>query len=81
MMADPTTIRLASFRRLPGLSRRWQFVEILRPGVHYQLENAGVMQDGRPLIEVFVCDPVNLEHAPGANALASSRLGPTVHAR
>jgi hypothetical protein len=81
MMLSSTPITLDAFRRLPGLFRRWELIEILRPGVHYHLEDAGSMQDGTPLIAVFVRDPVTSEHAPRVHPLASSRHGPTVHAR
>ena len=81
MMLSPTPISLDAFRRLPGLYRRWELIEILRPGIHYHLENAGVMQDGTPLLAVFVCDPVTSEHAAGTHPLASSERAPTVHAR
>ena len=57
MMLSPTPTSLNAFRRLPGLYRRWELIEILRPGVHYHLEHAGAMQDGTPLIAVFMCDP------------------------
>lgn len=81
MMPSSTPIHLDGFRRLPGLYRRWELVEILRPGVHYHLEDAGSMQDGTPLIAVFVCDPDTTEHATGMYPVASSRGAPTVHAR
>lgn len=80
-MNSKPNLSLEDFRRLPGLFRRWELIEILRPGVHYHLEHAGSMQDGTPLIAVFECDPVTSEHAAGAHALASSRDDPTVHAR
>jgi hypothetical protein len=81
MMLSSTPITLDAFRRLPGLYRRWELIEILRPGVHYHLEDAGSMQDGTPLIAVFVCDPDTPEHAAGMLSVASSRGAPTVHAR
>ena len=81
MMLSPTPITLDAFRRLPGLFRRWELIEILRPGVHYHLEHAGSMQDGTPLLAVFVCDPVTSEHAAGIPPVASSRDAPTVQAR
>jgi len=52
----------------------------MRPGVHYHLEDAGSMQDGTPLIAVFVCDPDTTEHAARMHPVASSRGAPTVHA-
>jgi hypothetical protein len=81
MMRSPTPITLDAFRRLPGLYRRWELIEILQPSVHYHLEHAGAMQDGTPLLAVFVSDPVTSEHAAGIPPLASSRGAPTVHAR
>ena len=81
MMLSPTPISLDAFRRLPGLYRRWELIEILRPGAQYHLEHAGAMQDGTPLIAVFMCDPATSEHAAGIPQAASSRGAPTVHAR
>lgn len=81
MMLSPTPITFDAFRRLPGLFRRWELIEILRPGVHYQLEHAGAMQDGTPLIAVFMCDPATSENAAGLPPVASSRGVPTVDAR
>ena len=81
MMLSPTPITLDAFRRLPGLYRRWELIEILQPSVHYHLEHAGAMQDGTPLVAVFVGEPVSSEHATGGHPLASSRHDPTVHAR
>ena len=81
MMRSPTPITLDAFRRLPGLCRRWELSEILRPGVHYHLEHAGLMQDGTPLIAVFMCDPATSENVAGMDPVASSRGAPTVHAR
>jgi hypothetical protein len=81
MMIGHIPISTQAFRRLPGLYRRWELIEILRPRVHYHLEDAGSMQDGTPLLAVFECDPVTSEHAAGAHALASSRCAPAVQAR
>ena len=85
MMTDATPFLVQFWRKcllhLTAIPRRWQFVEILRPGVHNHLEHAGAMQDGTPLIAVFVCDPVTSEHAAGIPPFASSRGAPTVHAR
>lgn len=80
MMLSPTPITLDAFRRLPGLFRRWELIEILRPGVHYHLEHAGSMQDGTPLLAVFVCDPVTSENVARMHPVASSRGAPTVDA-
>lgn len=81
MMLSSTPIALDTFRRLPGLYRRWELIEILRPGVHYHLEDAGSMKDGTPLIAVFMCDPTTSEHAARILPVASSRGAPTVDAR
>lgn len=70
-MLSSTPISIDAFRRLPGLYRRWELIEILHPGAHYQLEDAGQMQDGTPLLAVFMCDPFASEHAVRADALAS----------
>lgn len=80
-MNSNANLSLEDFRRLPGLFRRWELIEILRPGVHYQLEDAGSMQDGTPLIAVFVSDPVSADHTAGVQASASSRHDPAAHAR
>ena len=81
MMISSNPITLDAFRRLPGLYRRWELIEILLPGVHYHLEHAGSMQDGTPLLAVFVCDPATSEHGAGIPPVASSRGAPTVLAR
>ena len=68
MMIGLTPISAHAFRRLPGLYRRWELIEILRPGAHYHLEDAGRMEDGTPLLAVFMCDLVTSEHAAWGDA-------------
>ena len=77
-MLSSTPITLDAFRRLPGLYRRWELVEVLRPGVHYHLEDAGSMQDGTPLIAVFACDsevPVGTDEIAALLGGSSSSAG------
>jgi hypothetical protein len=78
MMLSSTPITLDTFRRLPGLFRRWELIEILRSGVHYHLEDAGSMRDGTPLIAVFVCDPTGqdlVSRAPVSSAAGHAACG------
>jgi hypothetical protein len=72
-MLRSTHISLDAFRRLPGLYRRWELIEILRPGGHYHLKDAGRMEDGTPLLAMFMCDPVTSEHTAGAHACLNER--------
>jgi hypothetical protein len=72
--------RAAEERQAAGKDTGTIRFEILRLGVLYHLENAGLMQDGTPLFAVFMCDPVTSEHTTGGHALASLRRAPTVHA-
>lgn len=45
-----------TLQRLPGLFRRWELVEILKPNGRYQIEDAGAHADGTPLFAVFETD-------------------------
>jgi len=47
----------AELRRLPGLFRRWELVEVLQPGRQYHIEDAGTTHHGIPLVAVFECIP------------------------
>jgi hypothetical protein len=80
-MTSNANLSLEDFRRLPGLFRRWELMEILRPGVHYHLEHAGSMQDGTPLLAVFTCDPTTSENVASMHPVASSWGAPSVPAR
>lgn len=46
-------------RRLPGLYRRWELLEVFEPRRKYQIEDAGVHADGTPLLAIYVSDPVS----------------------
>jgi hypothetical protein len=39
--------------RLPGLFRRWEFEQIVEPGVDFHLEEAGTASDGTPLFALY----------------------------
>jgi hypothetical protein len=45
-----------TLRRLPGLYRRWEVAELLKPGVDYRLEDAGQTIDGTPLVAIYADD-------------------------
>lgn len=45
--------RLHDLRRLPGLFRRWELVQVLEPGRDYHLEAAGRTVDGAELVAVY----------------------------
>ncbi|MFN4282403.1 MAG: hypothetical protein ACK4NA_07170 [Alphaproteobacteria bacterium] len=56
-------------RRLPGLYRRWELIEIFEPYRNYQIEDAGAHADGTPLLAIYASDPVSgasaeIEHPP-----------------
>ena len=42
-----------TLRRIPGLFRRWELAELLKPGEDYHLEDAGHADDGTPLLAVY----------------------------
>ena len=42
-----------TLRRIPGLYRRWEVAELLKPGEDYHLEDAGHADDGTPLLAVY----------------------------
>ena len=67
--AEPPTEVL---RRLPGLYRRWELIEVFEPHRNYQIEDAGAHVDGTPLLAIYVSDPVSgasvtIEHPPRAD--------------
>lgn len=41
------------FIRLPGLFRRWEFEQLVDPGVDFHVEDAGEASDGTPLFAVY----------------------------
>ena len=43
----------ADWGRLPGLFRRWEFEQVVDPGVDFHLEEAGTASDGTPLFALF----------------------------
>lgn len=43
----------ADLKRIPGLYRRWELPEILKNQRAYRIENAGVHQDGTPLVAIY----------------------------
>ncbi len=56
-------------RRLPGLYRRWELIEVFEPHRNYRIEDAGAHVDGTPLLAIYVSDPasvasVAIEHPP-----------------
>lgn len=44
-------------RRVPGLFRRWELVELLEPGVGYRLEDAGETDCGMKLFALYREEP------------------------
>jgi hypothetical protein len=49
-MDEPLAYNL---HRIPGLFRRWELAELLKPGEDYHLEDAGRAADGTPLLAVY----------------------------
>jgi hypothetical protein len=39
--------------RIPGLYRRWELAELIKPGQSYHIEASGHADDGTPLFAVF----------------------------
>jgi len=56
---------IEDLKRLPGLYRRWELVEVFEPNRNYHIEDAGTHADGTPLLAVFVDD---LNPTPLSNA-------------
>jgi hypothetical protein len=48
-------------RRLPGLFRRWELVQVIEAGKDYHVEDAGSACDGTELYAVYVSAPVSPE--------------------
>jgi hypothetical protein len=53
-MDDPLAYTL---HRIPGLFRRWELAELMKPGEDYHLEDAGCASDGTPLLAVYTSEP------------------------
>lgn len=52
-MPNPSPASPSELRRVPGLYRRWELSEVLRPNRQYQIEDAGCTEDGTALVAVF----------------------------
>ena len=52
-MPDTTPTVSCELRRIPGLFRRWELAQVLKPGEDYHLEDAGTTSDGTVLFSVF----------------------------
>lgn len=44
----------AELVRLPGLYRRWELPEVVRKHHAFRIEDAGVHEDGTPLLAIYV---------------------------
>ena len=42
-----------SFARIPGLLRRWEIQQVVRPGAEYLIEAAGELKDGTSVFMLF----------------------------
>lgn len=56
-MTIPAAFSPEDLRRLPGLYRRWELVEVLKTDRLYRIEEAGRAEDGAPLLAVFESEP------------------------
>jgi hypothetical protein len=54
-------IPACTLHRIPGLFRRWELAELLKPGEDYHLEDAGQASDGAPLFAVYRSTPQDAE--------------------
>ncbi len=52
-MPDSIPTVSCELRRIPGLFRQWELVQVLKPGEDYHLEDAGTTSDGTALIAVY----------------------------
>ena len=52
-MPNPSPASPSELRRVPGLYRRWELSEVLRPNHQYQIEDAGSTEDATALLAVF----------------------------
>lgn len=39
--------------RLPGLFRRWELEQVIKPGEDFFVENAGTCEDGTSLLAIY----------------------------
>ena len=65
-MTIPAALSPEDLRRLPGLYRRWELVEVLKTDRLYRIEEAGRAADGAPLLAVFESEP---EPTPAAETV------------
>ena len=61
-MPDMTPTVSCELRRIPGLFRRWELAQVLKPGKDYHLEDAGMTSDGTALMAVY--HSVSTENEP-----------------
>ena len=55
-----------TLHRIPGLFRRWELAELMKPGEDYHIEDAGRASDGTPLLAVY--SSVRRRGGPGMTA-------------
>jgi hypothetical protein len=56
IMSDDTDCLPEDLKRVPGLFRRWELPELLKPDRRYHLEDAGTHTDGTPLLAVYATE-------------------------
>ncbi len=60
-MNDDFPLPQRALRRLPGLFRRWELVQLLEAGEDYRIEDAGAAEDGTTLHAVYKSIPIASE--------------------
>ena len=60
-MLDSIPTVSCEMRRVPGLFRRWELAQVLKPREDYHLEDAGTTSDGTALIAVYHSVPTETE--------------------
>lgn len=56
-MDQDAALPAEDLKRLPGLFRRWELIDVFEPHRNYQIEDAGLHADGTPLLAIYVSDP------------------------
>lgn len=73
-MDQDAALSAKDLKRLPGLFRRWELIEVFEPHRNYQIEDAGLHADGTSLLAIYVSDPPQ-EIDLGTSATDETREG------
>ncbi len=73
-MQETHSIPATELVRIPGLYRRWELAEVVKIHHAFRIEDAGVHQDGTPLLAIYAASDGSPQTA--ATDVPDARGGP-----